>query len=115
MAGFENLGWRDMTSMKRVLPYLLLVASCAGHPTPNTTAQDATIARGPWSEVPAVEMPTRDTSIPIALLRDVADALLQRAGAKVCYPQTQRPIAGLSTEYCSTVYVAGDRESLSWR
>jgi hypothetical protein len=28
---------------------------------------------------------------------------------------TRRPILGLSTEYCSTVYVAGDRDSLSWR
>ena len=71
--------------------------------------------RGPWSEVPAVEMPTGDTSIPIALLRDVADALLKRPGAKVCDPVTQRPIVGLSTEYCSTIYVAGDSSSLSWR
>jgi hypothetical protein len=101
--------------MKRVFPFLLLIGGCATMPPPNTTAQDATIARGPWSEVPAVEMPTGDTSIPIALLRDVADALLKRAGAKVCDPLTQRPISGLSTEYCSTVYVAGDRESLSWR
>jgi hypothetical protein len=75
----------------------------------------ATIAKGPWSEVPAVEMPTGDTSIPIALLRDAADALLKLPGAKVCDPLTQRPILGLSTEYCSTVYVAGDRDSLSWR
>lgn len=45
----------------------------------------------------------------------MADALLKRPGAKVCDPVTQRPIVGLSTEYCSTVYVAGDRDSLSWR
>jgi hypothetical protein len=45
----------------------------------------------------------------------VADALLKLPGAKVCDPVTQRPIVGLSTEYCSTVYVAGDRDSLSWR
>lgn len=50
-----------------------------------------------------------DTSIPISLLRDVADALLERPGAKVCDPVTQRPIVGLSTEYCSTVYVASHR------
>ncbi len=60
-------------------------------------------------------MPTGDTSIPISLLRDVADALLKLPGAKVCDWQAQRPIVGLSTEYCSTVYVAGDRDSLSWR
>ncbi|MDC0712428.1 hypothetical protein POL68_28460 [Stigmatella sp. ncwal1] len=60
-------------------------------------------------------MPTGDTSIPIGLIRDVADALLKRPGAKVCEPSTQRPIVGLSTEYCSTIYVAGDRETLSWR
>jgi hypothetical protein len=60
-------------------------------------------------------MPTGDTSIPISFLRDVADALLKRPGATVCDPVTQRPIVGLSTEYCSTVYVAGDRDSLSWR
>jgi hypothetical protein len=102
-----------MTSMNHALPCLLLVVGCAT--PPNTTAQDAVIAKGPWSEVPAVEMPTGDTSIPIALLRDVADALLKRPGAKVCDPVTQRPIVGLSTEYCSTVYVAGNRDSLSWR
>lgn len=28
---------------------------------------------------------------------------------------TRLPIVGLSTEYCPTVYVAGDRDSLSWR
>jgi hypothetical protein len=60
-------------------------------------------------------MPTGDTSIPLSFLRDVADALLKRPGATVCDPVTQRPIVGLSTEYCSTVYVAGDRDSLSWR
>jgi hypothetical protein len=82
---------------------------------PNTTAPDAAAPRGPWSEVPTVEMPTGDTSIPISLLRDVADALLKRPGAKVCDPVAQQPIVGLSTEYCSTIYVAGSRDSLSWR
>jgi proteasome lid subunit RPN8/RPN11 len=102
-----------MTSMKHALPYLLLVVGCA---TPhNTTAQDADITKGPWSEVPAVEMPTGDTSIPITLLQDVADALLKRPGARVCDWINQRPIVGLSTEYCSTVYVAGNRDSQSWR
>jgi hypothetical protein len=91
----------------------LLVVGCANSPAP--TAQGATMARGPWSEVPAVEMPTEDASIPIALLRDVADALLRRPGARLCDPVTKRPIPGLSMEYCSTVYVAGDRDSLSWR
>jgi hypothetical protein len=93
----------------------MLAAGCATPSPPNTTAQGARVARGPWSEVPAVEMPTGDTSIPIELLRDVADALLKRPGAKVCDPVTKRPIVGLSTEYCSTVYVAGNRDSLSWR
>jgi hypothetical protein len=60
-------------------------------------------------------MPTGDTSIPIELLRDVGDALLKRGGAKVCDPNTHLPIIGLSTEYCLTVYVAGDRDNLSWR
>lgn len=100
--------------MKRVALFLFLLVGCATV-TPNTTAQDASFSRGPWSEVPAVEMPTGDTSIPIALLRDVADALLKRPGAKVCDPVTQRPIRGLSTEYCSTVYVAGEHNSMSWR
>lgn len=100
--------------MRPVLP-LLLAVGCATLPPPNTTAPDAEIAKGPWSEVPTAEMPTGDTSIPIALLRDVADALLKRPGARVCDPVTQRPIAGLSTEYCSTVYVTGGRDSLSWR
>jgi hypothetical protein len=99
--------------MRHAFPLLLLVVGCATTPPPHTPAQR--VARGPWFEVPAVEMPTGDTSIPISLLRDVADALLKRPGAKVCDPVTQRPIAGLSTEYCSTVYVAGDRDSLSWR
>lgn len=62
-----------------------------------------------------MEMPSGDTSIPIELLRDVADALLKRPGARVCDPATRRPIAGMSTEYCATVYVAADRDSLSWR
>ncbi|MFL5354157.1 hypothetical protein [Archangium sp.] len=108
------------TLMKGTFPPLMVVgcmlaAGCATPSPPNSTARDARIARGPWSEVPAVEMPTGDTSIPIDLLRDVAEALLRRPGAKVCDPVTKRPIVGLSTEYCSTVYVAGDRESLSWR
>ena len=60
-------------------------------------------------------MPTGDTSIPITFLRDVAQALLKRPGAKVCDPQTRQPIVGLSTEYCPTVYVAGEPGSLSWR
>jgi hypothetical protein len=91
------------------------MVGCATTPPLNTTAQDAPIARGPWAEVSAVEMPTGDTSIPIDLLREVADALLKRPGARVCDPATRRPIAGMSTEYCSTVYVAGARDSLSWR
>jgi hypothetical protein len=101
--------------MRYAFPFLLLVVGCATLPPLDITAQGAAIAKGPWSEVPAVEMPSGDTSIPIALLRDVADALLKRPGAKVCDPVTKRPVAGLSMEYCSTVYVAGDRESLSWR
>ena len=101
--------------MKRVFPLVLLTGGCATIPPSNATEQDAAAANGPWSEIPALEMPTGDTSIPIALLRDVANALLKRPGATVCDPLTRRPIAGLSTEYCSTVYIAGDRESLSWR
>jgi hypothetical protein len=58
-------------------------------------------------------MPTGDTSIPIGLLRDVADALLQLPGAKLCEPVTRQPVIGLSTEYCSTLYVAGDQNSMS--
>lgn len=77
--------------------------------------REVAVPRGPWGEVPAVEMTPGETSIPIGLLRDVADALLKRPGAKVCDSSTHRPIAGLSLEYCSTVYVAGARESLSWR
>jgi hypothetical protein len=80
-----------------------------------TASHSADAARGPWSEVPAFAMPTGDTSIPIELLRDVGDALLKRGGAKVCDPSGQRPIVGMSTEYCLTVYVAGDRNNLSWR
>ena len=101
--------------MKYPFPFLLLVAGCATAPLPHATSQDVPAAKGPWSEVPAIEMPTGDTSLPITLLRDVADSLLKRPGAKVCDPATQRPIVGLSTEYCSTVYVAGGRDSLSWR
>lgn len=105
--------------MRCAFPSLLMASSmlvgCATSPPPDATSLDVRSARGPWSEVPAVEMPTGDVSIPIHLLRDVADALLKRPGARVCDPTTKRPIPGLSTEYCSTVYVAGDRHSLSWR
>jgi hypothetical protein len=101
--------------MKRAWPLVLFVVGCAASFPPQRMAQEAAVAKGPWSEVPAVEMPTGDTSIPIELLRDVADALLKRPGAKVCDPVTRRPIVGMSTEYCSTIYVAGDRNSLSWR
>lgn len=97
------------------LTFLLLLVGCAMRPAVSTTAQGGVVTKGPWSEVPAVEMPTEDASIPIGLLRDVADALLKRPGARSCDPVTQRPIAGLSTEYCSTIYVAGTRDSLSWR
>lgn len=94
---------------------LLLMVGCATSSPSNLPEQTLGIVRGPWPEVPAVEMPTGDTSIPIGLIRDVAEALLKRPGAKVCEPSTQRPIEGLSTEYCATVYVAGSRDSLSWR
>jgi hypothetical protein len=99
--------------MRYASALLLLAVGCATPPAPHLAARR--VAKGPWSKVPAVEMPTGDTSIPINLLRDVADALLELPGAKVCDPVRQRPIVGLSTEYCSTVYVAGDRDSLSWR
>ena len=100
--------------MKYALPFLGFMAGCATLPPP-AQGQGPAMARGPWSEVPAVEMPTGDSSIPISLLRDAAEALLKRPGARVCDPLNRRPIVGLSTEYCSTVYVAGDRNSLSWR
>jgi hypothetical protein len=106
---------REGTAWKCALLLLLLEMGCANLPPPGITAPDAVAPRGPWPEVPAVEMPTGDTSIPISLLQDVADALLKLPGAKVCDPLTQRPVVGLSTEYCSTVYVAGDRDSMSWR
>ena len=93
------------------VPALLLFAGCATSPQPH----GAGVARGPWAEVPSVEMPTGDSSIPISLIQDAADAILKRPGAKVCDRVNQRPIAGLSTEYCSTIYVAGSRDSLSWR
>jgi hypothetical protein len=99
--------------MKYMVPLLLLAIGCATPTAPLTP--DEPFARGPWPEVPAVEMPTGDTSIPISLLQDVADALLERPGARVCDPVSKRPIPGLSTEYCSTVYVAGGSNSLSWR
>jgi hypothetical protein len=101
--------------MKRSFVFLLLMAGCATSPQHHTVAQDALVGRGPWSQVPTVEMPTGDTTLPISLLRDVADALLELPGAKVCDAVTRRPIVGLSTEYCSTFYVAGTRDSLSWR
>lgn len=101
--------------MKRSFVFLLFMAGCANSPQPHTVVQDALVGRGPWSEVPTVEMPTEDTTLPISLLRDVADALLKLPGAKVCDAVTRRPIVGLSTEYCSTFYVAGTRASLSWR
>jgi len=101
--------------MKGAFPILLFVVGCATLPPTSTTARGEIVAKGPWSQVPAVEMPTGDASIPITLLRDVADALLILPGSKVCDPMTNRPMVGLSTEYCSTVYVAGGRDSLSWR
>jgi len=93
----------------------LLMVGCATSPVSGTNEQNARASNGPWSEIPAVEMTAEETSIPIGLLRDVASALLKRAGAKVCDPSTRRPIVGLSMEYCSTVYVAGEGDSLSWR
>ncbi|HZI09425.1 MAG TPA: hypothetical protein VE153_03480 [Myxococcus sp.] len=100
--------------MKAVLPMVVLLAGCAAS-QPYSAIPDTVAARGPWPEVPAIEMPTEDASIPIGLLRDAADALLKLPGAKVCEPMSQRPIAGLSVEYCSTLYVAGTPDSLSWR
>jgi hypothetical protein len=102
-------------SMKHAFALLLLAVGCVTGSPSSTAARDSSFGRGPWSEVAAVEMPTGDTSIPIALLQDVADALLRRPGAKTCDVATRRPIVGLSTEYCSTVYVAGAPDSLSWR
>jgi hypothetical protein len=102
-------------SIKLGAPLFLLLGGCAASTPASSTVPDAELARGPWAEVPAVEMPTGDASIPISLLRDVAEALLRLPGAKACDPGTRRPIVGLSTEYCSTVYVAGSRDSLSWR
>jgi len=99
--------WR----VERAFPCLLLLVGCATSPPPRGV--DA--ARGPWAEVPSIEMPTGDSSIPISLIQDAAEAILKRPGAKVCDRVNQRPIAGLSTEYCSTIYVAGNRDSLSWR
>ncbi|WP_244222251.1 hypothetical protein [Corallococcus exercitus] len=93
---------------------VLLVGCSASMPVPTSVAAARTV-RGPWAEVPAVEMPAGDNSIPIDLMRDVADALLKRPGARTCDPATLRPIQGLSTEYCATVYVTGGRNALSWR
>lgn len=108
--------WRDRH--RSVWPAVLMIlwgTGCAHLPAPIGAPVRTVTAHGPWSEVPALEMPTGDTSIPIAFLRDVAQALLKRPGAKVCDPQTRQPMVGLSTEYCSTVYVAGEPGSLSWR
>lgn len=104
-----------VSNMKPFVPLMLLMLGCATSPPPSITPADPVVPRGPWSEVPTIEMPTGDTSIPIGLLQDVAEALLKRPGARVCDQVTQRPIPGLSTEYCSTVYVAGDGNALSWR
>jgi hypothetical protein len=98
-----------------LLLLLLMGMGCATSSSHGSNASGSTAIRGPWTEVPLIEMPTGDTSLPIVLLRDVADALLKLPGARVCDPATKKPIVGLSTEYCSTVYVAGDRDSLSWR
>jgi hypothetical protein len=96
--------------------FLPMFATGCAAPSAHLSAQpEAVAARGPWPEVASVEMPTGDTSIPISLLQDVADALLKRPGARVCDPVSKQPVRGLSTEYCSTVYVAGDTRSLSWR
>jgi len=87
----------------------LLLDGCAVSTPPSMAVSDTEVARGPWSEVPAVEMPTGDASIPISLLRDVAEALLNLPRVTACDSGTRRPVVGLSTEYCSTVYVAGGR------
>ena len=100
----------------RAAPLLLLAGlGCSSIAVGARSAQADASSRGPWAEVPAVEMPTEDSSIPINLIRDAADALLRLPGARVCDPATRKPIVGLSMEYCSTLYVAGSRESLSWR
>ncbi|WP_434385112.1 hypothetical protein [Melittangium boletus] len=91
----------------------LLASGCASSPMAVDVERKA--SRGPWPEVPAVEMTDEETSVPIGLLRDVANALLKRAGATACDSMKRRPIEGLSMEYCSTIYVAGEGESLSWR
>jgi hypothetical protein len=100
--------------MNGKLLFLLLLTSCAATPTKRAEQRDR-VSKGPWSEVPSIEMPTADASIPIGLLRDVAEAFLKRPGSKTCDPLTKRPIVGMSKEYCSTIYVAGNRDSLSWR
>lgn len=104
--------------MKCIWPLLALMTACASLDPAGERrvgARPGDLAHGPWSEVATFEMPTGDVSVPIDLLRDVADALLRLPGAKTCDPVSQRPIVGLSTEYCSAVYVAGTRDSLSWR
>jgi hypothetical protein len=105
----------ERPDLMRCASLLIMLAGCVTSPSNGTTVQKVDFAKGPWSEVPVFAMPTGDTSIPIELLRDVGDALLKRGGAKVCDPNTKLPIVGLSTEYCLTVYVAGDRDSLTWR
>lgn len=100
---------------KPLVAFLLLGTACAMSPQTQSPPQHSPTARGPWTAVPAVELPAGDTSVPISLLRDMAEALLKLPGARACDPMTQRPLVGLSTEYCSTLYVAGDHGSLSWR
>ena len=101
--------------MKPLLPLLLLGAACASPAPANMTAQDAPVPRGPWSEVPAVEMPTGDTSIPISLLRDVADALLKLPGAKVCDWADATAHRGHVHGVLLDGLCGGDGDSLSWR
>lgn len=108
--------WSTVKSARLLLCASLLLGGGCGSARPSVaSARTSEGVRGPWAEVASIEMPTGDASIPIDLLRDVAEALLKRPGATVCDPATRRPIAGLSMEYCSTVYVAGDRSALSWR
>ena len=88
---------------------------CSSMSAGRMVEEESSISRGPWAEVPTEELSAGDNSIPISLIRAAADALLRRPGARVCHPEKQKPIVGLSTEYCSTIYVAGTRDSLSWR
>ena len=68
--------------MRGVALILSIAAGCATPLPANLTARDAESARGPWSDVASVEMPTGDASVPSSLLRDVADALLGLPGAR---------------------------------